>query len=83
MKFPTVVLYDLDGYELAREEEVEGMKRARERAVHLLSEDYARMCETTHERMGAHKVCIFEEGAPTGHMCPCLWDKVYRPQKRT
>ena len=74
MKFPTVILYSRDGYEIARETDIEGMKRAKERARHLLSDRFAVACETTHERLRTAKVAIFAEGEETGFESPCEWD---------
>jgi len=79
MKFPTVVLYDRAGFEIASEPGVEGMKRAKERAEYLLSDAFACASETTHERLQTAKVAIFAEGAPTGFETPCEFDR-FHPQ---
>ena len=79
MKFPTVILYDRAGFEIASEPEVQGMKLARERADYLLSDAYAASSETTHERLQTAKVAIFAEGAETGFDAPCEFDR-FHPQ---
>ena len=75
MKFFTVILYDRDGCEIADYPDVEGMAKAKTRAKHLLSEEWARANETTHERLRTEKVAIFAEGARRGAHALCEWDK--------
>ncbi len=78
MKTPNyynVVLFDRQGYELTRAEALEGMKRAKEHAKHLLSDEYARGCENTHADMGTMKVAIFKEDDDIGANNVCEWDK--------
>lgn len=45
-----VVLLCRDGYTVSDNEE-DTLARAKERARYLLSDDYAWMCETTHDRL--------------------------------
>jgi hypothetical protein len=75
MKYFNVMLYDFQGCEICRCEAIEGMKRAKEQANHLLSDAFAENNETTHERFGTMKAAIFAEDAPTGANAVCEWDK--------
>lgn len=49
-----VVLLDIGGYVLA-ERPAENLKEARTQMKHLLSEEYARGAETSHEKMRTEK----------------------------
>ncbi len=80
MKFPTVILYDRNGCEIASQE-CEGMRQAKERARHYLSDGFAQASETTHAALGTMKVAIFAEGNPTGADTLCEWDR-FHPQHR-
>lgn len=73
--FYNVVLFDRQGYELTRAEALEGMKRAKEHAKHLLSDEYAQGCESSHATWGTAKVAIFKEDYPIGANSVCEWDK--------
>jgi len=79
MKFPTVILYARNGTVIESRDGIDGMKKARETAKYLLTDDHAAVCESTHERMETMKVAIFEEGAPTGPNTICVWDR-FHPQ---
>ena len=82
MKYKTVILYCRDGYEIERAEDIEGMRRAKEHARHFLSEQFALLSETSHERLRTHKVAIFGEGEATGANCICDWDEEHPQHKR-
>jgi len=81
MKFLTVVLYCRAGFEIQRAEAVEGARHAKEYARYLLSDQFARSAETTHETLRTQKVSIFAEGQPTGVDRLCEWDMEH-PQHR-
>jgi hypothetical protein len=63
-----VVLLDDDGYELS-ERPAQNLKEAKQEMGYMLSDAYAQAAETTHEKMGTHKVevrnakgeCIFDK----------------------
>lgn len=76
MTFPTVILYNVDGNEIASQE-CEGMKQARERAKHYLSDSFAQASETTHAALRTMKVAIFAEGDKTGADAVCVWDRFH------
>lgn len=76
--FPTVALYDRDGNEIASQE-CQGMKDARQRARHYLSDLFAETSETTHANLRTMKAAIFAEGARTGADAVCEWDE-FHPQ---
>ena len=76
MKFPTVILYDRNGCEIASQE-CEGMKQAKERARYYLSDVFAAAAETTHAALRTMKAAIFAEGSPTGADALCEWDKFH------
>lgn len=50
-----VVLLDKDGCHTS-EREADNLKQAKKEADYLLSDDFAKSCETTHEALGTHKV---------------------------
>jgi hypothetical protein len=84
MKSPTyytAILYSRDGYEISRFEALEGMKRAKEQARHMLSDPFATSSETTHERLQTMKAAIFKDGEETGANTICEWDNEH-PQHR-
>ena len=76
MKWFFVILYDVDGNQIGFSEE-HGMKRAKDRAKFVLSDEFAHASETTHKDLRTHKVAIFEEGADTGMDKVCEWDAFY------
>lgn len=63
-----IFLKDRDGFEITSDL-APNMKEAKKHAKYLLSPDYARSCETTHENLGTRKVeiCETESG-------DCVWD---------
>lgn len=63
-----VVLKDSDGFDIATDI-VEGLGVAKARAKYLLSDVFARACETSHATWGTHKVEV--QATRTG---ACLWD---------
>lgn len=52
-----VVLLDKDGHVIVRDER-DTMKEAKAAAKHLLSDDFANICETTHAEIGTKKAEI-------------------------
>lgn len=74
MKTFTVILFDTRGAEISRDDGVEGLGNAKRRARYLISDEYARMGETTHERLDTQKSAVFAEGAPTGAEDICQFD---------
>ncbi len=73
--FPTVVLYDRDGFEIARSEAFDGMGAAKKHARYMLTDEWATERETTHSTLRTMKVAIFAEGALTGADRMCEWDR--------
>ncbi len=73
--YPNVILYDRDGFEIARSEALNGMKIAKSMARYMLTNEWATNSETTHKALATMKVAIFVEGAPTGADQVCEWDK--------
>ena len=78
MKFFHVILYDRDGYEIDSRE-IEGKANAKRIAKHMLSDEYARLSETTHATLKTMKVSVFNEGDKTGANAVCEWD-AFHPQ---
>lgn len=80
MSFPTVILYDRSGCEIASRE-CSSMKEAKQAAKHYLSDLFAETSETTHEALGTMKVAIFSEAdvqaGRTGADALCEWDCFY------
>jgi hypothetical protein len=64
-----VCLLDGDGYPIKKIEDIEGLMEAKTQARYLLSDDWAYLSETTHERLDTHKVEILDEDGD------CIWDK--------
>jgi len=60
-----IVLLDEDGYVLG-ESEAETLSKGRERARYMLSDEYARATESTHEH--THKVEVRNQAGQ------CVWD---------
>lgn len=56
-----ILLKDSDGFTIGSEHEANGMKAAKQTAKRLLSADYAKSCETTHEALRTEKVEILNE----------------------
>lgn len=63
-----VVLLDKDGYETANDV-VDGLPAAKKTAAYLLSADYAKAVESTHETLGTDKVEVRNESGE------CVWDR--------
>ena len=61
-----VALIDMDGYETT-DDQPDTLKQAKEHAKYLLSDKYARACETTHADMRTRKVEVRKNGV-------CIWD---------
>lgn len=79
MKYFTAILYSRDDCEIDRCSDCEGIKAAKERARYMLSDEFARMSETTHARLETKKVAVFADGAETGANSVCEWD-AFHPQ---
>lgn len=73
MKKIELVLLDFDGFEMSRDE-YEFVKDAKERGKYMLSEAYAKICESTHQNMRTHKVEVRVNGE-------CVWDEFYKSAK--
>lgn len=65
--FYNVILRDSKGYEISSRE-AEGLKKAKESAKYLASEDYARVCESSHETMDSSRVEVVNDDGE------CVWD---------
>ena len=62
----TVILKDVDGYEVTRTSE-DNLKQARESARYFLTDTYAARLGTTHNDLNTHKVEVCKNGE-------CVWD---------
>ena len=68
MSHYNVVLIDADGCDLSNDL-VEGINAAKDRAKYLLSDVYARHCETTHRALNTYKAEVRPEDSSE-----CLYD---------
>ena len=67
MKEYITLLLDGDGFEIGSGPLVTNLKDAKGHAKYLLTDEYARAAETTHEAMGTAKVEVRVNGE-------CIWD---------
>lgn len=65
-----VVLMDVDGYTIG-ERSADTIREAKQTAAYMLSDAYANVAETTHKRMGTHKVEVQTRGGV------CEYDEFY------
>lgn len=68
----TIVLLDHDGFDVGSSE-AENLKEAKKRARYLISDDYARNTESTHDQ--TQKVEVRDEAGD------CVWD-LFHPNAR-
>ena len=65
-----VMLMDVDGYVIG-ERSADTIREAKQTAKYMLSDAHATVAETTHERMGTHKVEVQTRGGV------CEYDEFY------